>query len=153
MRDALTLRARGEDDGSGVASIAFMLDDALVATVDNLDPPEPLVGTTALDTGSVAEGPRTVTVVATDRAGNAAAAAQLLVVDRTPPDTQIVSGPSGETIETTATFVVTGTDAYSPTLDFAWRLDGGAWSAFSPSTTIVLSALTPGAHTFEVKSA
>ena len=152
VRDAVTLRARGEDDGSGVASIAFMLDDAVVARVDNPGPPEPVVGTTRLETHPVAEGPHTLTVVAVDRAGNAAAAAQLLVVDRTPPETQIVSGPSGETTETTATFVVTGTDAYSPTLDFAWRLDKGAWSPFGPATTVVVSALPPGAHTFEVKA-
>ncbi len=152
VRDVATFRARGEDDDSGVAAIVFMLDDAVVATIDNPAPPQTLVGTATLDTRSVAQGPRTVTVVGTDRAGNSSAAAQLLVVDRTPPDTQIVSGPSGETAETTATFVVTGMDVYSPTLDFAWRLDQGAWSPFGPATTIVVNALTPGAHTFQVKA-
>ena len=152
VRDLVVLRARGEDEDSGLAALTFMLGDTVVATIDNPDPPEPFVGTAALDTRSVTEGPHPVTVVATDRAGNTAAAAQLLVVDRTPPDAQIVNGPSGETAERTATFVVTGTDVYSPLLDFAWRLDEGAWSAFSSSTTIVLGALTPGAHTFEVKA-
>ena len=152
VRDLVTLRARGEDEDSGLAALTFMLDDEVVAAIDNPDPPKPLVGTTALDTRPVAEGPHTVTVVATDRAANTAVDARLLVVDRTPPDTQIVTGPSGETAERTATFVVTGTDVYSPTLDFAWRLDDGAWSPFGPATTIVVSALTPGAHTFEVKA-
>lgn len=74
------------------------------------------------------------------------------MVDRTPPDTRIVSGPNDETADTTVTFVVTGTDAYSPTLDFAWRLDQGAWSPFGSSMTVVVTALAPGAHTFEVKA-
>ena len=152
VRDVVTLRARGEDEDSGLAALTFMLDDEVTERVDNPEPGRLLVATAQLDTRQVLEGPRTVTVVATDRAGNAAAAAQLLVVDRTPPDTQIVSGPSGETTETTATFVVTGTDVYSPTLDFAWRLDQGAWSPFGPATTVIVSALPPGAHTFEVKA-
>ncbi len=152
VRGLVTLRARGEDEDSGLAALTFMLDDEVAERVGNPEPGRSLVATAQLDTRQVSEGPHTVTVVATDRAGNTAAAAQLLVVDRTPPDTQILSGPSGEAAETTATFVVTGTDVYSPTLDFAWRLDEGAWSAFGPSTTIVVSALTPGAHTFEVKA-
>ena len=152
VRDVATFRARGEDDDSGVVALAFMLEDTVVATVDNPAPPQPLVGTATLDTRSVAEGPRTVTVVATDRAGNVSADARLLVVDRTSPEVRIVSGPSGETAETTATFVVAGIDLYSPTLDFTWRLDQGAWSPFRPATTIVVNALTPGAHTFEVKA-
>ena len=152
VRDVTTLRARGGDDGSGLASLLFMLDDATVTTIGNPAPGEPLVGATTLDTRTVAEGPRTLTVVGTDRAGNVFADARLLIVDRTSPDVRIVSGPNGETMETTATFVVTGTDVYSSTLEFAWRLDDDAWSPFDSATAIIATALTPGVHTFEVKS-
>lgn len=153
VRDSVSLRGRGEDDGSGVATLELALDDPVVATFDNPDPTEPIEREAVVDTRApVAEGPHTLTVTATDRAGNTGSAGRLIMVDRTPPITSIVSGPAGETAETTATFVVTGTDVYSPTLDFAWRLDRGAWSPFGPATTIVLSNLTPGAHSFEVKA-
>ena len=149
-RDVVALRGRGEDEGSGVASMAFMLDEAVVATMNNEASATEL--SAVLDTRAVVEGPHALTLVATDRAGNAASAAQLLVVDRTPPDTAILSGPSREIFETTATFVVAGTDVYSPVIEFAWRLDRGPWSPFGPATTIVLNNLASGAHTFEVKA-
>ena len=115
----VAVRARGDDEGSGIASLTFMLDDAVAERVDSPEPGRSSVAAVRIDTRLVSEGPHAITVAATDRAGNTAAAARLVVVDRTPPETQILSGPSGETAETTATFVVTGTDVHSPTLDFA----------------------------------
>jgi hypothetical protein len=37
-------------------------------------------------------------------------------------------------------------------LQYAWRLDGGPYSAFDPSTQILLSGLSSGTHSFEVKA-
>ena len=152
VRALTTLGARGDDDGSGLTSLVFMLDDATVATTDNPAPSEPLVAVTPFDTRTLAEGQHTLTVVGTDRADNAFADARLLVVDRTPPDVRILSGPGAETADTTATFMVMGTDTYSPTLNFSWRLDESTWSPFGPSTTIVARDLPPGVHTFEVRA-
>lgn len=152
VRDTATLRARGEDEGSGVASITFMLDEDVVATVENDDPPAPLIGSAVLDVRGVSEGAHTVTVAAMDRAGNTAAAAQLLVVDRTPPDTHILSDPGPDTAERTVTFGVGGIDVASPALEFSWRLDEGAWAPYDRAATIVVSDLTPGPHRFEVRA-
>ncbi len=152
VRDLVALHARGDDEGSGVASIVFMLDEAVAATVENPEPSRPLVADAQLDTRQVMEGPHALTVVAADRAGNSAAAAQLLVVDRTPPDTRILTGPPQETAERTAIFTFEGGDVQSVNLAFAWRLDGGAWSAFTASPAVELASLAPGAHRFEVKA-
>jgi hypothetical protein len=152
VRGAVTVSARGEDLGSGVASLAVALDNVVLATITNPNPTQPLTTSVTIDTSAVAEGARTIAAIATDRAGNTGGSAQLLVVDRTPPDTQIVSGPSGSITGTSATFVVSGTDAQSTTLDFSWRLDNGAWSPFSAATSIALTNLASGAHTFEVKA-
>lgn len=152
VRDVVTLRARGEDDGTGVDAIAFTVDEGGVGTVPNPDPAAVFVASLVLDTTSIAEGPHTLGAIATDRANNSSSAAQQLVVDRTPPDTHIVSGPSGEVAATTATFTLGASDAWSPSVDFAWRLDDGPWSPFSSMTTVVFEALTPGEHRFEARA-
>lgn len=152
VRRALVLRGRGEDDGSGVAAVSFLLDDALVASVSNPTPPDALAASAVLETGGMAEGPHALTTAAVDRAGNSRAAAQLLVVDRTPPDTAIVSGPGAETVERSVRFGVAGSDVWSPAIEFSWRLDEGAWSAYGPAPVIELVDLTPGLHRFEVRA-
>jgi len=100
------------------------------------------------------EGSHTVLVSIADRAGNSASASTTFTVDVTPPDTQITGGPAGDIGETTATFTFTGTDNFTPvaSLLFAWRLDGRPWSPFSSETTVTLTGLTEGPHTFEVKA-
>lgn len=152
VRRAVVLRGRGEDDGSGVAAVSFLLNDTLVASVSNPAPPDALAASAVLETGGVAEGPHTLTTTAVDRAGNARAAAQLLVVDRTPPETAIASGPGTETIERRVRFDVAGTDVWSPALEFSWRLDEGSWTAYGPATVIDLVQLSSGPHRFEVRA-
>ena len=78
----------------------------------------------------------------------------MVIVDNTAPDTQITTGPNGPTAGTTVTFTYTGTDnlAAPDGLVFAWRLDGGPYTAFAPATTATLPGLAPGLHTFEVKA-
>jgi RHS repeat-associated protein len=77
-----------------------------------------------------------------------------VLVDNTPPDTMITGGPSGEISVATATFSFTGSDNLTPAVNllFAWRLDGGAWTAFSGATLAALSGLAEGSHTFQVKA-
>ena len=150
--DLVTLGAHGEDEDTGLEALTFMLDDAVVERVENPEPGRSFVATAQLDTRQVLEGPHAVTVVATDRAANTAIDAQLLVVDRTPPDTQIVTGPPEETADRTATFTFSGTDVQSVDLDFAWRLDAGVWSAFSASRVVEFASLGSGVHRFEVKA-
>ena len=151
---AFTVTARGEDDGSGVAGLTVAIDGQPRGEASNPDPAQAFTASFVVDTTVVAEGPHALEVTARDRAGNSSAAAQPFIVDRTPPDTQIVIGPGAETAETAVTFTVTGTDAIasSDALTFAWRVDEAPWSPFNPETAITVGALTAGAHRFEVKA-
>lgn len=149
---AAELRARAEDDGSGVASVAFRFDGDLVSEAAPSGPATAVVAAAILDSQSKAEGSHTIAVVATDRAGNSAATMRSIRIDRTPPDTRIVSGPVGQVAGTSATFVVSATDAQSPVFDYSWRLDGGEWTPFGAGTVIVLNGLAPGSHQFSVKA-
>lgn len=100
------------------------------------------------------EGLRTVSVTVFDRAGNSSSVSTTFTVDVTPPDTQIVSGPEGTISATSATFTFTGTDnlTASQDLQFAWHLDSGPFSPFSPQRQVSFTGLSPGPHTFEVKA-
>ena len=150
-RGAVELRARAEDDGSGISSMSVGWDEELPTTFPSAEPEQPFEVSASLSTTSLAEGPRTLSVSAADRAGNSASTAQLVIVDRTPPETRITSGPAGEIAEKAATFVVDAADLFSPVVEFAWQLDGGGWSPFSLLSSMALTALTPGPHRFEVK--
>ncbi len=152
VRGSVALRARAEDEGSGVATVSFLLDDAVVASVSNPEPPAPLLASAVLEPGGLLDGPHAWTAAAVDRAGNSRAEAQLLVVDRTPPETVVGSGPGAETLERTVRFGIEGIDVWSPSLEFSWRLDDGPWSAYSHVSTIELHDLAPGPHRFEARA-
>jgi len=76
------------------------------------------------------------------------------VADETPPTTRLTAGPApGATLTAReATFAWSGTDDRPGLLEYAYRLDGGPWSAFSSDTSVRLEALADGAHRFEVKA-
>jgi sugar lactone lactonase YvrE len=109
--------------------------------------------TTIWNTAGVVDGPWTLAAIAVDRAGNGSLASRAVIVDNTPPVTEITGGPSAIQ-ETRATFTFTGTDNLTPvtSLTFAWRVDGGPWSAFDSATRATVSGLAQGAHLFEVKA-
>ena len=73
-----------------------------------------------------------------------------------PPDTTIV--PLADSAAVTASVIInwTGQDAWFSTppeyLRYSYRLDGGLWSPFFPTTSHTLSDLTPGEHVFEVRA-
>jgi hypothetical protein len=74
-------------------------------------------------------------------------ATQAVTIDTTPPQTTIVSGPSGPTRDATPTFAFTTSQ---PGSTFQCRVDAGAWIACgSPRTT---AKLADGAHTFRVRA-
>ena len=149
VNSTFVVRARALDAGSGVAELRVMLDDVTQASFPASPPHEPVTATAVLSTTALREGPHTLTVGATDRAGNWAGAAQLIVVDRTPPDTSIRTGPPADTADRHATFTLGGFDAQSVDLEFAWRLDGGPWSPFSAAAEVQLNDLAAGLHRFE----
>jgi hypothetical protein len=106
-------------------------------------------------TSSLTDGAHTVSVRATDVAGNtdASPATRSFTVDTAPPpdttapDTTITSGPNGSTNDSTPTFAFTSSEANSV---FECRVDSGAWAnCTSPWTT---STLADGAHSVSVRA-
>ncbi len=154
VRGRITLQAQATDAASGVASIAFSVDRQAPAPLNNPNPAQPFTASTPFDTTSVPDGTHTLRATGVDRAGNSASTTQSFIVDNTPPDTLISAGPSGEITATEATFSVTGSDNLTPAgnLLFAWRLDGGAFTAFTATPTATFTGLGEGSHTFEVKA-
>ena len=155
VRGDVGVQAQAADAGTGIQSLALTVDGQTLAAV--IAPPLPAPSATATATWTttgLTDGAHTLGVVATDQAGNTATTTRVVLVDNTPPDTQITGGPTGQIPATDVTFTFTGTDNPTPvdTLRFAWRLDGGAWSEFQTATTANFTALTPGPHTFEVKA-
>lgn len=67
--------------------------------------------------------------------------------DTTPPDTTIVSGPSGSTNDSTPTFEFSSSESGST---FECRVDSGAFAPCSSPFTV--AALSDGSHTFDVRA-
>ncbi|MDQ3981816.1 MAG: hypothetical protein M3271_03940, partial [Actinomycetota bacterium] len=96
----------------------------------------------------LADGGHTFEVRATDVAGNleGSPAQRSWSVDTTAPETTIVSGPSGTTTSSQATFTFTSEAG----AEFACSLDGEAFSACkSPKT---YTGLAEGQHAFKVRA-
>jgi Bacterial Ig domain/NHL repeat len=156
VRQTVSVQAQASGGGgSALTSLVVRAGGQALTVILSPAPPAPSITATASwNTSNISDGAQTLTATATDQAGNSATATRAVIVDNTPPDTQITAGPSGTITDTSATFTVTGTDNLTPVarLQYAWRLDGGPYSAFDPSTQILLSGLASGPHTFEVKA-
>ncbi len=76
------------------------------------------------------------------------------VAENVAPNTNIIPGPAGPTKDNTPTFTFGGSDNASAAgnLQFSYKVDGGAWSAYSSATSVTLPALANGPHTFSVKA-
>jgi RHS repeat-associated protein len=154
VRQSVTVQAEAIDGGSGVAHVALDADGALPATLSPAPPAAAVTARAAWDTIGAADGARTLSAVAADRAGNTLTVTRAVIVDNTAPETEIAAGPSGDVQDTSVAVTFTGTDNLTPAigLNFAWRLDGAAFGAFSPATTASVAGLAEGLHTLEVKA-
>ncbi|HYE92855.1 MAG TPA: hypothetical protein VEA38_17625, partial [Terriglobales bacterium] len=147
-RGVIAVHASASDAVSGLAGLALARGTQVLPGAVTPALPAPAASVTApWDTTGLVDGTHTLSAIATDRAGNPAVVERTVIVDNTPPETTIVSGPPEP-------LVVAGSDNITPAaaLVFSWRLDGGAWSAFAGATTVSLGALAPGAHRFEVRA-
>jgi sugar lactone lactonase YvrE len=155
VRGAVEVRAVAADPGSGLASLGARASGRELhgAVVPSL-PATAATLTATWDTTSAADGAHGLSASAADRAGNTVTIDRLVIVDNTPPETEIIGGPSGTTSEVIPTFAFTGRDNLTPTtgLRFAWRLDEGPLSAFSSATTVTLTGLAAGSHVLEVRA-
>lgn len=128
--------------------VAFSVEDAgATTTTCQLDdgPAEPC--SSPWETPELSEGRHTVTVTATDPAGNSGSDSVTFGVSFAPPETTMTSGPSGTMHEASATFSFTSS---KPGSTFECRLDGAdCGSCTSPRT---VSGYSEGTHTFEVRA-
>ncbi|HKH37280.1 MAG TPA: Ig-like domain-containing protein, partial [Rubrobacter sp.] len=93
-----------------------------------------------------------------DAAGNPLSADQVWTfttvappADTTPPNTTIVSGPSGTVKSRDAKFTFSSTEPSNAT--FQTRLVGGNWEANGTAASKTYGKLANGTHTFDVKAA
>lgn len=155
LRGVVTVQAQASDGGSGVGTLTLARGtQPLVATISPALPAGTATGAASWDTATLPDGTHLLVASAADRAGNTASAQRLVLVDNTPPDTSVVSGPTGSVADPNVTFTVTGADNLSPptALQFAWRLDEGEWSAFTTVPSVQLPGLAQGPHRFEVRA-
>jgi len=100
-------------------------------------------------TTPLAEGPHDFTAVTTNTAGNTSEPSNTvrIIVDTAVPDTTIVSGPTGNTESTSATFTFSSSEAG---VTYECNLDG---AGFQPCTNSVTFAnLAEGEHTLQVRA-
>lgn len=155
VRGTVTVRAQASDSGGGVAVLTMRADSQpLTASLDPSPPAATITATAGWATSTVADGAHTLTAAATDGAQNTATATRTVLVDNTPPDTQITGGPDGPITGSGATFTFAGTDNVTPPagLTFAWRVDAGEFTPFATAASATLSGLIAGPHAFEVKA-
>ena len=96
-------------------------------------------------------GPQTVYVKFVDRAGNVSAPlSDLIELTLLSPETVITSGPSGVSLDRTASFSFMCPEGGC---EFSYAFDGDDWSAWGPETIAVTGNLAFGNHYFRVKAA
>lgn len=152
VRQTVTVTARAGDDGSQVATVALTAGaQPLAAALSPAPPASGVEATAPWPTLAVGDGAHALGVMAADRAGNQSALSRVVIVDNTPPETSVTASMVSAT---GATIAFAGADnlAPDPALTFAWRLDGGPWSAFGPDRSVTLAGLGAGPHRFEVRA-
>ena len=111
-----------------------------------------MLGQNGYTASGLNDGFYTFGVVAVDRAGNTSPmASRNWEVDRTPPETSVLAGPGqGSTTEqTSARFEFSSPGG----VRFECRIDGGPFGPCSgPGDRHVVSGLSGGSHTFEVRA-
>ena len=152
LRRVVAARARATDAGTGASSLAIAFAGQVAGSATNPHPAQHLTTTVSIDTTAHQDGTHTVSASAEDAAGNRGFTSWTVIVDNTPPDTEITSGGEA-TAGGAVTFAFTAADNLTPvaSLVFSWRIDGDAWSPFVAETTATVD-VGPGPHVFEVRA-
>jgi hypothetical protein len=145
--DPLTLVADAADEGSGVDDVEFFVcADPACSSATSLgsDSSGPYEATWPLP-GS--DGPVMLKALARDVAGHETEVVIAVTVDRTVPDTDLLTNPGNPSNDSSPEFTFSSTE---PDSTFECRVDAGLWSACAtPHTT---APLADGTHTFEVRA-
>ena len=152
VRGRVAIKATAGDGGSQLAKLEVLVNGQPLALA--VAPPLPAptaVASAEWDSAAGGDGVHTLAARAIDRAGNVTSVSRAIMVDNTPPET-LITGPERATDG--LRFGFGGADNLTSPGDllFAWRLDDGAWSAFSPATTATLAPPAPGSHTIQAKA-
>jgi hypothetical protein len=129
------------------ATVAFGVDDPGATVSCTVDAGGPSACGSPFTTDALGDGEHSVTVRATDTAGNHGEATATFTVDTTAPATTITGGPGGPTGSGAASFTFTSAD---PGATFACRLDDGAFAACESPATYTGYAV--GSHSFQVRA-
>ena len=141
VNGTVTLSA-SSSDGSGVASVAFLVDGVTVGTATT----SPY--SVNWNSASLPDGQHSLTAHAVDTLGNATeSSARSINLENFVPDTTITQQPATTTNLTSATFAFTSTEA---NVTFACKLDGAAFAACTSPRTY--TGLANGNHTFQVRA-
>jgi hypothetical protein len=140
----VTFSAQDNLGGSGLKDIRYSASGAQSMPLTVYDPQNPPVINT--------DGHTTMSYFATDNAGNMEPPKRFSVMlDKSAPDTQIVSGPLDFVSSTSASFFLSkdaSEDGWM--VSFQCRLDGGAFATCPQSKSY--SSLSQGKHTFEART-
>ncbi len=146
---SISAPANNSTVGTNTPQITF------TATDTNLDAVECSVDsgawtpcTSPFTTGSLSDGSHTVSVRATDMAGNTATDSVTVTVDTTAPQTTITAHPASLDNDTTPSFSFSSNEGGST---FECQIDSGSWTTCTSPLT-VSPALSDGPHTFSVRA-
>jgi hypothetical protein len=137
-------------DNSTIVHFAFEASEKNVTFDCALDGAEFATCESGGDVGPVGDGAHSFAVRAHDRAGNVDASPAIYAwsVDTSTPDTQILTGPSGSSGETSASFTFVSPDAGSGAT-FECALDSASFTACTSPRN--LTGLSEAEHTFRVR--
>ena len=140
---SVTVVWTGADVGTGVQGYQYRIDSGAWSTISSSL-------SQAFD--ALEDGSHTVNVRIWDNANNMATASVTFKVDTVNP-TIAIDSPSNDDIFNVSSVTVgwTGEDATSGIAGYQYKLDGGAWSSSSMSTSHLFGSLTDGTHTVYVK--
>ncbi len=132
-------------DLNSIVSILYAWDAA-----GNLSLPGPYNKTTYnVSTSGLSEGLHTLTLYATDEAGNEASAQYTYTVDDTPPSITLVSPPDGSEIQSGTTIDLDVTDPHT-VQQVLYNWDGGSNASLSSPYDVSTTGLSEGSHTLNV---
>ena len=137
-------------DNSAMVSFGFRSNEPSTTFECSLDGGAYAACASGATFGPIGDGAHSFAVRARDRASNvdSSPAIHAWLVDTSTPDTLLLSGPSGATESTSATFTFLSPDA-GPGATFQCALDGAAYTACTSPRE--LAGLGAGTHTFAVR--
>lgn len=106
-----------------------------------------------VDVSSWPDGPNEFAVVAVDYVGNEAEQTYRVVIDRTPPEVQLVSPDDNVTNDVHVDFSYTAEDNYDPELDCVLLIDDVEFSSMTTTevTSVFNEILALGEHTWKIQ--